>query len=239
MDKLKDYIRRPEVRYQLNLKPKELLTKEFTRDPFRAVYFDKHFMLSPADGFVLYNKVVDPDQDIINVKGGDYTVNTLLREKIKEKCLVIGIFMTCIDVHINRLPTSGFLSFERLPCLKVMNMSMRPIERQILDNLGIDYNDCKYAFYNEAYKNKIIAPYLDQYYYLLQIADFEVDVVAHFGDQNAFFTQGERFSVVRFGSQCDLIIPLHKGKAKFKSLIPTDSVYHLKAGVDQIVKIEM
>jgi phosphatidylserine decarboxylase len=210
---------------------------DFNRDPFRPVYFNPDVFLSPADGFVLYSKEVDPDEDIIDVKGGEYTVNTLLREEIKERCLIVGIFMTCIDPHVNRIPTNGFLSFEKLPCLKVTNLSMRPIERAIFDKMQINYNDCRYAFYNEAYKNTILAPRLDQKYYLVQIADFEVDVIAHFGGNNDFYTQAERFSVIKFGSQTDLIIPL-EGKKKFKSLIPDDGeTYHVCAGVDAIVQV--
>jgi phosphatidylserine decarboxylase len=104
--------------------------------------------------------------------------------------------------------------------------------------MKINHDDMKYAFYNEAFKNKVLVPFLDQCYYLVQIADFEVDVIAHFGSPNDYYTQAQRFSVIKFGSQCDLIIPLHPGKCKFESLIPEDgSIWHLKAGIDPIVKI--
>jgi len=237
MDKLSDFLKKPETKAMLNKPPSELLVTYFNRDPFRPVYFDRDAMLSPADGFVLYSAVVDPDEDIINVKGGDYTVNTLLREEIEERCLVIGIFMTAIDPHVNRIPTKGFLKYEKLPCLKVLNLSMRPVERAILDQLEIDHDVMKYAFCNEAYKNEIMAPHLNQKYYMMQIADFEVDVIAHFGGQHDFFTQGERFSVIKFGSQVDLVIPF-MSKRKFKSLIPDDGeIWHVQAGVDAIVQI--
>ena len=237
MDKLSDFLKTSEVKEQLAKKPAELLTLDFNRDPFRPVYYDKRFFLSPADGFVIYSEEVDPDEDIINVKGGKYTVNTLLREEIKERCLVIGIFMTCIDPHINRIPTNGYLTYEKLPCLKVTNLSMRPIERAILDQLQIDSNDLRYAFYNESYKNKVVCPWLDHEYYMMQIADFEVDVIAHFGGRSNYYTQGERFSVIKFGSQVDLIVPL-KGDKKFKSLIPDDGeIYHIRAGKYQIIEI--
>jgi len=237
MDKLSDFLTHPEVKEQLAKPTSELLTMDFNRDPFRAIYYSKDHMLSPADGFVIYSKEVNPKEDIIEVKGGDYTVNTLLREEIKERCLVIGIFMTCIDPHINRIPTNGYLTHEKLPCLKVTNLSMRPVERAILDQMKLDYNVMRYAFYNEAYKNKVVCPWLDQFYWIVQIADFEVDVIAHFGGRNNYYTQAERFSVIKFGSQCDVIIPL-EGKKKFKSLIPdTGEIFHVQAGIDKIVEI--
>jgi phosphatidylserine decarboxylase len=237
MDKLKSFLKKPEVKAQLNKPTSELLSMDFNRDPFRPIYYNKDHFLSPADGFVLYSKVVDPEEDIINVKGGDYTVNTLLREEIKEQCLIIGIFMTAIDPHVNRIPTNGYIAYDKMPCLKVTNLSMRPVERAILDQLQLDYNLMTYAFYNETYKNKVLVPYLDQSYWLLQIADFEVEVIAHFGGQNDYYTQGERFSVIKFGSQVDLIIPF-KGKKKFKSLIPDDGeTWHVQAGLDAIIEV--
>ena len=53
-------------------------------------------------------------------------------------------------------------------------------------------------------------------------------------DQNEFFTQGERFSVVRMGSQVDCIIPLVNKKLKFESLV--DVLSHVEAGVDPIIR---
>lgn len=239
MEKLKDFLRRPEVRKMINKPVRELATVDMNRDPFRPVYYDKRFMLSPADGFTLYAEEMNPKQDIVNVKGQEYTINSLLREEIKERCLVIGIFMTIIDVHVNRMPTNGFVSFDKLPCLKVQNLSMRPIEKAILDNMKIDTNMMRYGPLNEAMKNRIMAPFLGQHYWLLQIADFEVDVIVPFGEQNAFWTQGERFSLVRLGSQVDIVIPLIKGGKRFKCLIPDDGeIYHLTAGVDRIVEIK-
>jgi phosphatidylserine decarboxylase len=236
MEKLSDFLNKPDVKTQLKKPIHELISVDMNRDPMRPVYMDKDYLISPADGFVIYNKIVDPNEDIINVKGGKYTVNTLLREEISEKCLVIGIFMTVIDVHVNRLPTNGLVTFTRMPCLKVENLSMRPIEKAILEQLKINHDEMKYSFYNETMKNKVLVPYLNQHYWLLQIADFEVDVIVTFGDQNQYYSQGDRFSLVRLGSQVDLILPFDK--VKFKSLIPDDgNIYHVKAGKDQLAKI--
>jgi phosphatidylserine decarboxylase len=237
MEKLSDFLKRSSVKQQLKKPITELLANDMNRDPSRPIYYDKNYFISPADGFVIYNKIVDPDEDIINVKGGEYTVNTLLREEIKEKCLVIGIFMTVLDVHVNRLPTSGFVSYEKLPTLKVTNLSMRPIEKAILEQANIDHNEMRYSFYNEAMKNKVLVPYLNQHYWILQIADFEVDVIVAFGEQNEFYTQCSRFSLVRLGSQVDLIIPLKNKNIQFQSLIPEDGIYHVIAGEDQLVRI--
>jgi len=240
MDTLTDFLKKPMVKKQINKPISEALSVDMNRDPFRPLYIDKHYFLSPADGFVLYHREVNPDQDIIEVKGGKYTVNTLLREGIKERCLVIGIYMCYIDVHINRIPTHGFVAYEKMPCLKVANLSMRPIEAAILDKMGkVDHNEMRYAFYNETMKNKIYTRYLNQHYYILQIADFEVDVIVPFQATNSYFTQGERFSLVRLGSQVDVIVPYINKDLFFKDLIPDDGeIYHVTAGVDQLIKVE-
>ena len=47
--------------------------------------------------------------------------------------------------------------------------------------------------------------------------------------------QGDRFSFVRWGSQCDIIMPLHKD-LKIEPLI--DSDMHVEAGVDKIASLE-
>lgn len=238
MKKLSIFMKQPDVQWQLKKPIHELLSTDMNRDPMRPIHYDKRYFLSPADGFVIYAKEVEPDAEIINVKGGKYSVNTLLREEVKDRCLVIGIFMTCINVHVNRLPTNGFVTYDRMPALKVTNLSMRPIEKAILEQLGINHDEMKYAFYNEAMKNKILVPYLNQSYFLMQIADFEVDVIVEFGPQNNFYIQGERFSLVRLGSQVDLIIPFSNKSVKFESLIPNDGeIYAVTAGIDKLVKI--
>ena len=166
-----------------------------------------------------------------------YTINNLLQEEVKYPCLVIGIFLTAMDVHINRIPTNGFLKHDHLDSLKTNNLTMREMEKQILDELDFDYDKMNYALVNERVKNTIYFPYLNQPYYLLQIADFEVDVISHFRDQNEYFTQGERFSAIHLGSQVDLIIPFINPILEFESMVDDKIRFHVEAGVDELVKI--
>lgn len=238
MEKLQDFIAKPETQEILSQPPKQILASTFQRDPNRPIYYDRSLFYSPADGFVLYAKEVDPNEDILKVKGGDYTVNTLLREEIKERCLIVGIFLTYIDVHIVRIPYDGFLNYDKLPCLRVMNLSMRPIESEILDEMKINPNNLKYAYYNETYRDRITCPHLNQDVYMTLIGDLEVDVVAHYGAQNDYFTQADRCAIIKFGSHANLIIPFRNKKTKFTSLIPEGSdIWHVTAGVDPIVRI--
>jgi hypothetical protein len=88
---------------------------------------------------------------------------------------------------------------------------------------------------NERMFNKIYSPRLDYTYYLIQIADEDVDVIAHFiHDQNSLVSQNDRFSLIRWGSQVDLVLPLDK-RYNFE-LIHSDTT-HVEAGVDKLIKL--
>jgi phosphatidylserine decarboxylase len=83
--------------------------------------------------------------------------------------------------------------------------------------------------------NTIFSIELQQKYYILQIADYDVDCITPFHlKQNKHFAQGQRFSQIRYGSQVDLIIPLSES---FEFVPLLQSGMHVEAGVDPIVKI--
>ena len=236
MKTISEWLNQPDIKEIKNQPPRKLLRDSLNRDPHRPIYYDPDYFLSPADGVILYANIVKPNEKVIEVKGENYTVESLVREEVEEPCIVIGIFMSCLDVHINRMPTDGFIRYTPLDSLKVMNLSMRSIENAILDEMGIDNNYLNYALYNERVRNKILCPILKQEYYIMQIADFEVDVIAHFAKYNEFYTQGERFAVVRLGSQVDLIIPMINKKVKYHFLGKVH--YHVGAGIDRLIRIE-
>jgi phosphatidylserine decarboxylase len=83
--------------------------------------------------------------------------------------------------------------------------------------------------------NQIYSPSLDYTYYLIQIADEDVNVISHFtNDQNDIFSQNERFSQIRWGSQVDLVLPLDD---RFDFELCLDDAMHVNAGLDQLVRI--
>ena len=80
----------------------------FFRDPMRPSYSDLSYFFSPADGIIIYQKRVQPDEPIVEIKGKPYSLQDSLRDKsYKSESLVIGIFMTFFDVHVNRVPYPG------------------------------------------------------------------------------------------------------------------------------------
>jgi phosphatidylserine decarboxylase len=89
----------------------------FFRDPVRPTYSDPGYFFSPADGVILYQRTVLPDECLVRIKGKAYSLKDALRDAdYNAPSLVIGIFKTFFDVHINRIPFSrpAFLPRNRL-----------------------------------------------------------------------------------------------------------------------------
>ena len=89
----------------------------FFRDPIRPTYSDLSYFFSPADGIILYQRIVRPDECIVEIKGRAYSLRDALRDPNYEaQSLVIGIFMTFFDVHINRVPYPGVRTGRHRSC---------------------------------------------------------------------------------------------------------------------------
>ena len=142
----------------------------------------------------------------MEIKGRLYSLRDAIRDNDYDKpSLVIGIFMTFFDVHVNRIPYRGRLSYKQLDPIDSYNYPMLDVEKAILDELRIDVEGAHYLHNNERMLNTIVSPEIQLAYQLLQIADYDVDCIAHFEQkQNRPVEQTAPFSQVRFGSQVDL-----------------------------------
>ena len=208
----------------------------FFRDPPRPTYSNLSYFFAPADGVILYQRAVAPDEPILEVKGKSYSLRETMRDDTYDKrSLVVGIFMTFFDVHVNRIPFPGRLSYRELDPIDTFNHPMLEVEKSILDDLRLSLRDAEYLRANQRVLNRIDAIELGQPYYVLQIADYDVDSITPFElKQNQPCGQGERFSQIRYGSQVDLIIPLSP-RYDLRAIHPTG--YHVEAGVDAVVEV--
>src|SRR5438445_9600724 len=208
----------------------------FFRDPIRPTYSDLSYFFSPADGIILYQREVDPDECIVEIKGRAYSLRDAMRDPHYDaRSLVIGIFMTFFDVHINRIPYPGRLSYREADPIDTYNHPMLALEKSILQDLHISTDSMEYLQYNQRVLNRIYSVDLAQPYYLLQIADQDIDRITPFElRQNQLLAQGQRFSQVRYGSQVDLIVPL-SSEVAFEPVQETGD--HVEAGIDPIVKL--
>ena len=236
MQTVREWLARDDVRQVRDASLSEVMSEKFFREPMRPLHYDPATFYSPADGFVLYSLIVAADERILEVKGRSLTTRELLQdESYSARSLVVGVFITFYDVHVNRLPTDGYVHFRRPPQLGAETMV--PVEASILKGQQVNRNDLGYAFTNERVITRVYNPRMRQFYYLVQIADREVDTISLFAEEGAYLKQGQRFGAIRYGSQVDLILPV-TGSHKFESLVDGKSLYHVEAGVDPLVRVE-
>lgn len=208
----------------------------FFRDPMRPTYSDTNYFFSPADGIILYQRTVAPDECIVDIKGRAYSLCDALRDAdFSAPSLVIGIFMTFFDVHVNRIPYPGLLSYKETDAIDTYNRPMLDVESSILQDLRISTDSLEYLHHNQRMINRIYSPELSQSYYVLQIADYDVDCITPFQlKQNYPVVQGQRFSQVRYGSQVDLIVPLSPW-FEFTTIQNTGD--HVEAGIVPLIRV--
>jgi phosphatidylserine decarboxylase len=218
-------------------KPMKWLSEEhFFRDPNRPLFADEAYFFAPADGVILYADIVEADESIVDIKGKAYSLQDAMRKSdYEKKSLVVGIFMTFYDVHVNRIPYAGRLSYEELDTISSYNFPMLDVEKNLIDALKPSTSNAEYLFNNQRILNTVFSMELKQEYYILQIADYDVDCITPFRlKQNRNFAQNQRFSQIRYGSQVDLIIPLCE---RFEYTPLLEAGMHVEAGVDPLVKI--
>lgn len=218
-------------------RPVEWLSQYFFfRDPTRSTYSDLGCFLSPADGVIVYQREVEPGEPLVEIKGRELTLRDAMRDPTYDRpSLVVGIFMTFYDVHINRMPYPGRLSYRTLDPVDSYNHPMLGVETSLVEKLRIDLNAAEYLHHNQRVLNRVESPQLGGTYHLLQIADYDVDCITPFElRQNRYRAQGQRFSQIRYGSQVDLIVPL-SDLYRLTPLLETGT--HVEAGLDPIVSV--
>jgi phosphatidylserine decarboxylase len=141
--------------------------------------------------------------------------------------------MSQYNVHVNRIPTDGIIFWKMIEPLQTLNRPMIFEERDILEG-RIDYEHEDYPVNNGRCVNTIFNG--SYRYFLVQIADSDVNVIAPFSrEQGTHYAQNTRFSIVRYGSQVTLILPL-TDSFNFELLEDTENV--VEAGIDKLVYIE-
>jgi phosphatidylserine decarboxylase len=213
-----------------------LSTHHFFRDPSRSLYSDSDFFFSPADGIILYQKQVKPEEEIINVKGKNYSLRNVMQDDTyDQESLVIGIFMTMYDVHVNRIPYPGTLYYKEVEPISSHNHPMLELENDLIDQKLINHENSGFLHRNQRVINKVYASSLGLSYYIVQIADYDVDCITPFqlGQGNPC-SQNQRFSMIRYGSQVELVVPATED---FAFELIQDTGVHVEAGVDPLIRI--
>jgi phosphatidylserine decarboxylase len=208
----------------------------FFRDPPRPLRIDRGFFFAPADGVITTQGRFAPDEDLIETKGAQCTVNDILgpQHEIDGPALVINTYMSFADVHINRMPTDATLTHFPLPPLRTQNVPMLWVERGLFEHGKIEKGEMQFVKDNQRVVNKCFCTYLRYHYFMVQIADSDVNCIVHFSPlPHSPMNQCQRFGMIRWGSMVSLIMPLDP-RFRFKTLCPTTS--HVEAG-DPLVAV--
>jgi len=149
------------------------LVLQFFRNPKRSTTSNINEIIAPADG-----KIVIIEECIEH-------------EYLKDKRMLISIFMSPFNVHVNRAPISG----------KVVYTNYHPGKYLVAWNP-------KSSLLNErtsvVMENKITGPILFR-----QIAGAVARRIAIYCKPNQQLQAGEEFGFIRFGSRMDVFLPLN------------------------------
>lgn len=160
------------VRYPLIILAVLLLvfTLNFFRDPDRTPPKTENVVLSPADGKVLIIK------DVFE------------KRYLDSEAQQVSIFMSPLNVHVNRIPISGkveFLNYIEGEYLVAYHDKADSLNER--SEIGINYGDGKLLF--------------------TQVAGFVARRIVYDLKLNDEVKIGERFGMIKFGSRVDVIIP--------------------------------
>jgi phosphatidylserine decarboxylase len=147
-----------------------IFTLNFFRDPERTTPKKENIVVSPADGRILFVK------DVIDDKF------------IKDKAKMVSIFMSPLNVHVNRIPISGKIEyFQYIEGDYIAAFEDKASEKNERTEIGIINPAGKVLF--------------------TQVAGFVARRIICNLKIGETVTIGNRFGMIKFGSRVDVIVP--------------------------------
>ena len=147
-----------------------VFTLNFFRDPNRVIPNRDDIIVSPADGKILIIK------DVIDSR------------YINEEAIQISIFMSPLNVHVNRIPIDGQVEY------------LKYIEGEYL----VAYHD-KADQRNERSEIGILSKFGKVFY--TQVAGMVARRIVYDLKLEDTVKMGDRFGMIKFGSRVDVIVP--------------------------------
>lgn len=149
-----------------------IFTLNFFRDPERKTPDRDDVVISPADGKVLFIKeIVD---------------NKFLNDKAK----MISVFMSPLNVHVNRIPIDGkvdFLEYHKGEYIAAFEDKASEVNER--SEIGITSKHGKVLF--------------------TQVAGFVARRIVYDLSIGDTVKMGKRFGMIKFGSRVDVIVPIN------------------------------
>lgn len=145
---------------------------QFFRSPNRRIKIDENLILCPADGKVV---VIEETEE---------------SEYFQDRRLQVSIFMSPVNVHVNRNPVSGIVSFFRYHPGKYL-VAWHPKSSTLNERTSI-------AVRTSSGREVLFR----------QIAGAMARRIVWYVQEGAEVKQGEEFGFIKFGSRVDVFLPL-------------------------------
>jgi len=157
----------------------------FYRDPKRTIPKGNN-IVAPADGKII--SIIDTSKSSIKIKKGIFGRIRALTKDVAKECHVISIFMSPLDVHINRAPIAGTI-------------------KSIKHTRGSFFKayDLEKSLGNE--KNEIIIQNRNIKVKVIQIAGFLARRIKCYVKKNEKVNKGDKIGMIALSSQTTLVIP--------------------------------
>jgi phosphatidylserine decarboxylase len=184
------------------------LAYRFYRNPERTVPQRDDAVISPADGTVIYiRESKDGVLPVSTKHGHDYKLEELTKTPFyTDDVLIIGISMSFLDVHVNRAPIAGRVILQKHFAGHFNSLRLTEAE--------FENERATTVFERDGFQVAAV-----------QIASRLVRQIVSFVKEDQVLSLGQRYGMIRFGSQVDLVLP---ARADVKiSVQPGDTV---KAG---------
>ena len=149
-----------------------VIVLQFFRNPSRKIPYNEKHLISPADG-----KVVVIEEVFEN-------------EYFKDKRIQISVFMSPVNVHVNRYPISGKLSYCKYHPGKYL-VAWHP-------KSSTENERTTTVVKNENGKEILFR----------QIAGALARRIVFYGKENESVKQGDQCGFIKFGSRVDILVPV-------------------------------
>lgn len=150
-----------------------IVVLQFFRHPMRKIITNPSHVLSPADGKIVTIEEVTED------------------EFYHEKKIQISIFMSPVNVHLNRFPISGIVDYFRHHQGDYL-VAWHPKSSQLNERTTV-----------------VIRNHNNISILVRQIAGYVARRIVCYARENANFVQGEELGFIKFGSRVDVFLPLN------------------------------
>jgi len=145
----------------------------FFRNPYRPIHRDQSIVFAPADG-----RIVDID-------------TVFEKEFLRQDCLKVSIFMSIWDVHVNRYPVSGAISYTKYHPGNYF-IASHPKSSELNEHQSV-----------------VITMPSGISILVKQIAGTLARRIICYAKEGKLAVQGEDMGFIRFGSRVDIFLPLN------------------------------